>query len=99
MSPKQFISIKTLCLIHEIEEAFLYSLDEFDILDIQRQQEDALLHIDALPLLEKMIRLHKDLNINPEGLQAINELLLKVQDLQQELDVLRRRLDTFNDFY
>ena len=76
----------------------MYTLDEFDILEIQQRQEEALLHVDALPLLEKMIRLHKDLRINPEGLQAINELLQKVQVLQQELEVLRRRLDTFDEF-
>ena len=99
MPPNQFISIKTLCLIHEIEESFVHTLDEYDILHLQRQHEDALLHVDALPLLEKMIRLHKDLNINPEGLQAINELLQKVQDLQQELEMVRRRLDMLDDFY
>ena len=98
MRSRKFISVKTLCKLHKVEETFVYALYEYDVLELKREQEELLLHEDALPLLEKMVRLNKELNINPEGLQAIHLLLQRVQGLQEELLVVKRRLDAFNEF-
>lgn len=98
MHSGKFISIKSICEIHKVEEAFVYTLYEYDILELKRDREEMLLHVDALPLLEKMVRLHKELNINPEGLQAVHLLLQRVQGLQEELLVIKRRLDAFDEF-
>ena len=49
--------------------------------------------MEDLPLLEKMVRLHNELDINPEGIQAIYHLLGQVESLQQEVAALKRRLN------
>lgn len=52
-----------------------------------------MLHVEELPVLEKMVRLHNELDINPEGIQAIHHLLGQVESLQEEVAALKRKLD------
>ncbi|WP_409557715.1 chaperone modulator CbpM [Allomuricauda sp. SCSIO 64092] len=39
-----------------------------------------------------MVRLHKELDINPEGLHAIHQLLKQIHTLEQEVELLQRKL-------
>ena len=41
---------------------------------------------------EQITRLHQDLNINPEGIDAINHLLKYIEEMKQEIVHLRNRL-------
>lgn len=95
MEREKFISVKTFCERHDIQESFVHSMYEFELVRVDYVQEEALLPTDELPLLEKMVRLHHELDINPEGLQAIHHLLGQVEDLQQEVASLRRKLERF----
>ncbi len=99
MHSGKFISIKTLCKIHKVEESFVYTLHEYDILELRQEREETWLHEDTLPLLEKMVRLNRDLNINPEGLQAVHVLLQRVHGLQQELLTVKRKLDALDMYF
>jgi hypothetical protein len=69
---------------------------EFELLQIDDSKEEALLSTDELPILEKMVRLHKELDINPEGVQAVYHLLQQVEGLQEEVAALKRKLDRFD---
>lgn len=62
---------------------------EYEILQVEQKGDDAMLHVEDLPLLEKMVRLHNELDINPEGLQAIYHLLGQVENLQEEVASLK----------
>jgi hypothetical protein len=93
MKKENFISIKTFCENHGVGESFIYSMYEFEILQVQQEKEAGMLHLDDLPLLEKMVRLHHDLDINPEGIQAVHHLLGQVESLQQEVASLKKKLD------
>jgi len=93
MKEEQYISVKTFCERHGIGESFVRSMYEYEILHIHFEQEGGKLHLEDLPLLEKMVRLHNELDINPEGIQAIYHLLGQVESLQQEVAALKRRLN------
>ncbi|USD24515.1 chaperone modulator CbpM [Flagellimonas marinaquae] len=93
MKKENFISIKTFCENHGVGESFIYSMYEYEILQVQQEKEAGMLHLDDLPLLEKMVRLHHDLDINPEGIQAVHHLLGQVESLQQEVASLKKKLD------
>ena len=67
---------------------------EYEILQVEHEEDDGMLHVEDLPILEKMVRLHNELDINPEGLQAIYHLLGQVESLQQEVASLKKKLDT-----
>jgi hypothetical protein len=47
---------------------------------------------EELVLLEKMIRLHHELDINFEGVEAISYLLMRMEKMQQELTEVKNRL-------
>ena len=46
----------------------------------------------ALHRLERLVRLHHDLEISPQGLQAVQHLLDRLEAMQDELWQLRRKL-------
>ena len=94
MKKENYISIKTFCERHEVGESFVYSMCEYEILHVEQEKDEGMLHIEDLPLLEKMVRLHNELDINPEGIQAIYHLLGQVENLQQEVASLKKKLDT-----
>ncbi|WP_192938383.1 MULTISPECIES: chaperone modulator CbpM [Flagellimonas] len=93
MEKKNHISLRTFCERHGVQESFVYSMYEFELVQMDQGQGEALLSMEELPLLEKMVRLHRELDINPEGIQAIHHLLQQVEDLQKEVMSLRRKLD------
>lgn len=96
MKQENYISVKTFCQHHGVKESFVYSMYEFELLQIDDSTEEALLSTDELPILEKMVRLHKELDINPEGVQAVYHLLQQVEGLQEEVAALKRKLDRFD---
>jgi len=55
------------------------------------------LYEEEIQTIEKMIRLHYDLEINLEGIEAISHLLKRVDGLQEELTSLKNRLSLYED--
>ncbi|MCK0159241.1 chaperone modulator CbpM [Allomuricauda sp. F6463D] len=94
MKKEKYISIKTFCEHHGVGESFVYSLYEYEILQLEHKENEGMLYMEDLPLLEKMVRLYNELDINPEGIQAIHHLLGQVESLQQEVASLKRKLNT-----
>ncbi|MCR9228140.1 MAG: chaperone modulator CbpM [Flavobacteriaceae bacterium] len=94
MKEEQYISVKTFCERHGVVESFVYSMYEYEILQLEYDKDQGKLLVEDLPLLEKMVRLHNELDINPEGIQAIYHLLDQVKSLQQEVASLKKKLDT-----
>lgn len=93
MKKENYISIKTFCEHHGVGESFVYCLHEYEILQLEHKDDGGMLHLEDLPLLEKMVRLYNELDINPEGIQAIYHLLGQVESLQQEVAALKKKLN------
>lgn len=66
---------------------FLERLADFGIIEIQ----DNRLRSDQIPKIQKIIRLRQSLGINLPGAKVILDLLERIEKLEQELDMLRRR--------
>jgi hypothetical protein len=92
MSQIRFLSIPQLCRHYQLEVNFLEQLIEYGLIETQQVENQACLHDDALPALEKYIRLHYELDINPEGIQVIAQLLERIQRMESELHLLKARL-------
>lgn len=97
MGATAFIGIKEFCINYGIEESFVFDLQEYEVIQIKLIDDEPHLPEQELPILEKMIRMHQELDINPQGLQAIYHLLEKVNELQEEVTLLNRRLNRFRD--
>lgn len=93
-----YINIKEFCLRHEIEEAFIDALREYELITIEIEDEQKYIRRDELSELERMVRLYRELGVNPEGIQIIQQLLHKIERYQQELQRLRNKLSRFEDF-
>ncbi|PIB39103.1 chaperone modulator CbpM [Maribacter sp. 4G9] len=73
-----FIHIEEFCTHHNIEVSLVHQLVELEILSIEKTENKEVIELNELPKLEKMVRLHQELEINPQGLQAIDHLLGQV---------------------
>lgn len=98
MNRKNLIQIKQFCLYHEIENTFITELNNYGLVEIIIQEEDEYLHPEQLPAIEKMIRMHYDLKINLEGIDAIYHLLNKIEVLQQNLTATQNKLRLFEHY-
>lgn len=95
MKQTTYIYLEEFCISHNIEVSLIHQLVDFEILTLEKAENQEMIEINELPKLEKMIRLHQELEINAEGLQAIYHLLEQVENLQRENIKLRRKLNLF----
>lgn len=97
MSNKNLIQIKQFCIYHEIENTFITELHNYGLVEIIVEENDEYLQPEQLPSIEKMIRMHYDLNINLEGIDAIYHLLNKIETLQQHLTNTQNKLRIYEE--
>ncbi|WP_445381751.1 chaperone modulator CbpM [Robiginitalea sp. IMCC43444] len=95
MERDKYIRIIDFCEGHGLETRFLYELQEFELISIQKLEKEEVFHRRELRRLERLLRLHRDLHINPQGLQAVDHLLNRVQQLEEEVLQLRRALGRY----
>jgi len=99
MKLKDFIPIVQLCEHYSVEVSFFNELHEEGLISITTLEQTSYLHQDKISDVEKMIRIHQELNINTEGIDAVFNLLQKIDSLQNELNKLHNRLSLYeNDF-
>jgi len=85
MDENTIISIQDFCSYYDVSVSFLNELSNFGLITVYEQDDVKHLKTDDLDLIEKLMRLHFDLNINFEGLDVILNLLNKISELQTEL--------------
>ena len=95
MADENLISIEQFCLNNSVDLSFIRLLNERGLMEIIILEENEFIPLTKLPLLEKCIHLHYELEINMEGIEAIQHLLQKVERLQNEIVLLKNRLDFF----
>jgi len=72
--------------------SFFKSLDEFGLVEIILVEESQYIHLDKITDIEKMIRIHQELNVNIEGIDVVFNLLNKIEELQNELIIIKNKL-------
>ena len=92
METRDLILIELFCANHEIEFSFLNSLHEFGLIEVIIHENQKYLHQEQLKEVEKMMRMHYDLDINMEGIDVISHLLKRVTSLQKELIETQNKL-------
>ena len=99
MELKDFIPIVRLCEHYSVEISFFDELHEEGLISITTLEQTSYLHQDKISDVEKMIRIHQELNINTEGIDAVFNLLQKIDSLQNELNKLHNRLRLYENDY
>ncbi|PWJ59605.1 MerR-like DNA binding protein [Dyadobacter jejuensis] len=92
MNVDNFIPIDQLCSHYHIELTFFNALSEEGLIEVETVQSVTYVHRDQIAHLERLIRLHQELELNIEGIDIALHLLNKIEYLQQELQEVRTRL-------
>lgn len=92
MAGENLIPANEFCSHHNIEVSFIQSLQEYGLIEITTIEGSGFIEEEQLEDIEKMVRLHYDLQINLEGIDAIHHLLEQMKDLQHQMTSLKNRL-------
>lgn len=88
MKKRNTISISTFCKNYDIPQSFLDNLMHYELVILNSDDETVYILEEQVETIERFIRLHYDLNINFEGLDVINNLMSKIQELQHRINQL-----------
>lgn len=95
MKTENFISIQQICTHYNIPRSFVSALEYYELIEIISVQNAPCIHKTQIKNIEKMMRLHYELDINFEGMDAIFNLLKKVESLNESIVELHNRLKRF----
>jgi len=92
MSDEEVIPLDSFCSFYQVELSFIETLESHGLISISYQENQRFILRDDVVQLEKYSRMYYDLNINVAGIDALNHLLEKIKQLQQEAEILKARL-------
>ena len=92
MANHEYILIKTLCVHYKVEVSSFKELDNIGLIEIETLENDEFIREEKIRDIEKMIRLHRELNVNMEGIDVVFNLLQKEIQLKDEVQELRNKL-------
>ena len=95
MQPDMIV-LDEFCASHEVEVSFIRSLEDQGLIETIVVNETVCVPVNELSKLEQIIRL-RELNINPEGIDAIIHLLMRIETLQNELITLRNKISFYEE--
>ncbi len=92
MEQQAWIPADVFCTYYHVELSLVRAIGEYGLVEVAAKGDQVMIATDQLADLERVLRLHDDLGINLEGIEAINFLLERVRSLQAEVRELRGRL-------
>jgi len=91
----QLISVEVFCTHQGVEASFVHALCERGLIRLTVLDHGAFVETSLLPHIEKLARMHYDMDIDLAGIEAISHLLERMQRLQEEVVALRDRLGLY----
>lgn len=92
MQTEEMIIVNEFCIHHKIDLSFIVALQKSGLIEITSSEEKLYLPESELPHLEKFVRLYYEMDINLEGIETITYLLSKMNEMQQQILLLKNRL-------
>jgi len=92
---KGLIAANDFCTYHHVEYTFVRSLNEAGLVELTVIDQTDYIPETQLKKLERMVRLHDELEINLAGIEAISHLLQRMESIQEEMRLLRNRLTRY----
>lgn len=92
MESDQLIPVESFYLHYEVETVFITALYDLQLIEFTVIDNKQYIEPVHLPHVEKLLRLHKDFNLDADALSVAAHLLQKVDNLQTEITTLRSRL-------
>ena len=95
MRTENVITVDDFCVYHNIGYTFVDYLADAGLVKVTTVNKTNCIAIDEIQKLERLVRLHNELEINGPGIATINNLLQRLADMQQEISGLRSRLQLY----
>lgn len=97
------ISCEEYIKLYKIDADFLYSLEEAGLLFFETEEDVKYIFYDDLPRVERLSHWHYELDVNIPGLEVIEDLLQKMENLRTEnrrlAQELAFRTTSITDFF
>jgi chaperone modulatory protein CbpM len=87
-----YIAIEEFCSHHGVQVTLVKEFADFGLVQLQEQEQKAVLPAGEIEKLERLLRLYNDLGINKEGLEIILNMRGQLLNLNSELETIRYRL-------
>lgn len=97
MTEKHLIKIEDCCTYYNVEYGFMQLLREHDLIEIIEQHDADYIDADELNHFEKLMHMHYDLDINLEGMEVINNLLIRVEQMHKQMTTLHNELKSYKN--
>jgi len=97
MNMENLILLKTVCTHYKVELSFFTHLNEIGLIEIQIIEQSPYVREDQMYDIERMIRLHHELDVNIEGIDVVFNLLEKIDDLKKDLIATKNRLRLYEN--
>lgn len=91
------IIISEYCRKCGIEPSFISMLEEDGLIDVEERDNTKCFPMSQLADVERYARMYYDLSINIAGIDAIRHLLDRMESLQEEMRLLRNRLELYRE--
>ncbi len=92
MQTESLVPVRDFCIYHNVTITFVDTLVDKDLIALLTIEEIPYVEPTQLPQLEKFVRLHRDLNIHPDDLDVVAELLDRMERLQDQVLTLQNQL-------
>ena len=92
MENDELIPAEDFCMYHNIEYSFISSLEDSGLIRVTAVEHHSYIPVDELQKLEKFVRMHYDLDINLEGIETINHLLEKIDEMNKQILKLKNKI-------
>lgn len=93
------IIIEEYCKNSRIESSFVSLLINEGLIDVQVADGQMYLYESQLGELDRFANLYYDLSVNVEGIDIIHNLLKKMENMEKELYILRKRLHVHDNLW
>jgi hypothetical protein len=94
---EELVEATVFCNYYQIEGSFISSLQESDLVELVIIEEQTFIPHSELQKLEKIVHLHQELDVNLSGVEVIVHMLERIEQMQQEMNDLKRRLSFYED--
>jgi hypothetical protein len=95
MISSEYLLVSQLCNHYQVDPSFFMNLQDNGWVETMIVEDAIFVHQDALPKIEKIIRLQNHLELNSEGIDVVLNLLDKVETMYHEIQVLKNRLKRY----
>ncbi|HKJ06244.1 MAG TPA: chaperone modulator CbpM [Flavobacteriaceae bacterium] len=91
----ELIEIREVLTRYKVNNDFITCIEQCSIIDYVEQNNTRYIYVKHIPKVEQIIRLHNDLNVNMEGIEAISHLLDRIENLQNKLRIVEQKLKIY----